>query len=111
MIPQAFVHWEAVLPELMQRTAKFPKNARFTFAQRLENLGLDIIEDLVDARFCPRDERTAILQRIDRRLNRLRVLLRLANTQRLLDHRGYESLARSVDELGRMVGGWRKSLP
>lgn len=109
-VPQAFVHWEETLPELLDRTARFPKSARFTFTQRIENLGLDIIEDLVEARYAPRANRRPILVRLDGRLARLRVLLRLASKRRLLDTKGYTLLSRRVDDLGKMVGGWKRSL-
>lgn len=110
-VPQAYLHWEQTLPELLNKTAKFPKSARFTFANRIDNLALDVIEDLVEARYASRARQNEVLSRLDLRLARLRVLLRLACTQRLLDKAGYEGISRRIDELGRMVGGWRKSLP
>jgi hypothetical protein len=38
----------------------------------------------------------------------LRILLRLCNDMRYLDHKGYEHAARRIDEAGRMLGGWRR---
>ena len=109
-VPQAFVHWEATLGDLFAKTSKFPKSARFTFAVRMDNLALDVIEDLVEARYARRDRQAEVLARLDGRLARLRVLIRLSFGQRYLDKRGYEHLQRQTDELGRMVGGWRKAV-
>jgi len=35
--------------------------------------------------------------------------MRLAHEQRHLDVRRYEHAARTIDEVGRMVGGWAKA--
>ncbi len=106
--PVIFVYWENLLGDLLDRTARFPKAVRFTFSARIENLALDILEDLVEARYAAGCERAAALRRADGRLARLRVLLRLAHSRGYLDHRGYEHAARGVDEAGRMLGGWRR---
>lgn len=108
--PRLAVHWEATLGDLFDRTQRFPKSARFTFAQRIENLALDVLEALVRARFGDRAATRAALTEVDVLLARLRVLVRLSHARALLDHRGYEQVARNLDEAGRMVGGWRKAV-
>lgn len=42
-------------------------------------------------------------------LEKLRIGLRLTKDLRLLDLKAYEHAARSIDEVGRMVGGWLKA--
>ncbi len=106
--PVLFVFWENLLGDLLDRTARFPKAVRFTFSARIENLALDILEDLVEARYTAGRERAEALRRADGRVARLRVLLRLAHSRRYLDHRGYEHASRGLDEAGRMLGGWRR---
>lgn len=101
-----FRHWEQTLADLLERTSKFPKSARFTFSQRIDNLALDIIETLVSARYSRSHHRIAQLRDIDGKLTRLRVLLRVSHSRGLLSHGGYEHTARRVDEAGRMVGAW-----
>jgi len=100
-----FVHWERVTGEILDRTMKLPKAQRFTFAQRIENLALDILELLAAAQWAGKSKR-AKLRDADERLLRLRVLLRLCHSQRYLDPRAYEHLARALDETGRMLGAW-----
>jgi hypothetical protein len=103
------VHWERVLQDLLNRTEKFPKNVRFTFTIRVENLALEILEALVLARWDP-VERKEHLHRVDRKLAVLRVLVRLCHARRFLDNAGFEHLCRELDEAGRMVGGWQASV-
>lgn len=64
------------------------------------------MEDLVEARYSRR--KVEILKRINLKLERLRVLLRISHELEYLPHRSYEFAMRSLDEVGRMVGGWIK---
>jgi hypothetical protein len=99
-----FVHWMEFLKWLLPTTEKFPKRLRFTFVDRIHNLALDIVEDLVEARYT-RDKRD-ILKRANLRLEKLRVLMRLCHDGRYLSHDGYQFAARALNEAGRMLGGW-----
>ncbi len=105
-VPPLLALWEVVLGELLDRTVKFPKTVRFTLAQRIDGLALDVLEALVEARFLRGPRRVAALERVDLALVKLRLLLRLAYERRHLDGRGFEHLAGRLDEAGRMVGGW-----
>ena len=100
---EEFVGW------LFDRTAKWPKSARFTLTQRIENHALDVVEQLVAARY-QRAGRRKRLEDVNLRLERLRHLFRLAKGARVCPHTVYESSMRSLDEVGRMLHGWRTSV-
>ena len=102
--PPIFSQWMQFLEWLLPAMEKFPKRVRFTFADRITNLALDIAEDLVVARYS--HDKQAILRGINLKLEKLRVLLRLSHRLRYLPHAGYEHAAKSVNEVGRMLGGW-----
>lgn len=108
-VPVAILRWEQVIDDLLDRTQRFPKVVRFTFSTRIDNHALDILEELVEARYASGRALSTSLAAVDRRLTRLRVLLRLAHKRRYLDTGGFEHVMRGVDEVGRMVGGWRRS--
>ena len=105
-VPPLFVLWEEMLDDLLDRTLKFPKAVRFTFAGRIDGLALDIFERIVEARYAPAGVKREALRHADLSLAKLRVLLRLAHKRRYLDHRGYQHVAERLDEAGRMIGGW-----
>lgn len=44
------------------------------------------------------------------RLNFLRVFIRLSKEIKMLDNKKYILLQESVDEIGRMLGGWLRSI-
>ena len=101
-----FVLWYEFSKWLLAKTEKFPRRVRFSFSNRLDNLALDIIEHIVEARYTTRKKE--ILRRIDLDMEKLRVLLRMCHDQRYLDTKGYEFASKKIMEAGKMVGGWRK---
>ncbi|MEM8485578.1 MAG: diversity-generating retroelement protein Avd [Bacteroidota bacterium] len=101
-----FVHWMGFLDWLLDATEKFPKHVRFTISTRIENLALDIVENLVEARYAR--EKSAILQRANLRLEKIRVLLRISHDRQYLSRKGYLHAMKAVKETGRMLGGWIK---
>ena len=72
-----FVAWLDFLAWLLPTTARLPRHVRFTFANRIDNLGLDIVEDLVEARYSR--HKIPMLARADLRLEKMRVLVRLCH--------------------------------
>ena len=103
-----FVLWERILGDLLDRTLKFPKHARFTFSTRIDNHALDILEGLVEACYARPERKARLLARIDTRLAKLRVMLRLSFERGYLSRGGFAHVIASVDEAGRMLGGWRR---
>ncbi|HNH49885.1 MAG TPA: diversity-generating retroelement protein Avd [Myxococcota bacterium] len=101
--------WERTVGELLDHTGRFPKSARFSFTSRIQTLALDILETLVRARWSPQG-RAVLLARADMDLAVLRVLLRLSHDRHFLSTSALEQLAKNLDEAGRMLGGWRRSV-
>jgi 23S rRNA-intervening sequence protein len=92
---------------LMPIVEKFPRSQKFTIGDRIESLALDVLEALIEATYTR--DRTQHLRRANLGIEKLRVLLRLAADLRLLDRRRYEHAARTLDETGRLIGGWIKA--
>jgi hypothetical protein len=101
--------WEDTAGWLVEHTAKWPKSARFSLVQKVDAHALDVLEMLVVARYEPA-ERRKLLREINLRLERLRFLLRLARTRSVMPAAGFETAMRGIDELGRMVHGWRVAI-
>ncbi len=104
--PVVFVKWMEFLKWLLPVTEKFPKRVRFSFANRIDNLALDVVEDLIEARYTR--NKHEILKRTNLRLEKLRILLRISCDQRHLSYKAYEHAMRSMNEVGKMLGGWIK---
>jgi len=102
-------HWEAFIPWLLACCGRWPRSARFSLTQRIENHALDVLELLVVARYQPR-QRARSLQDVNLVLERMRFLSRIARTQGFMSMRAFDKAMRDIDEAGRMVWGWRQHL-
>ena len=96
-----FLAWLAPVVE------KFPKSHKFTIGDRIGTIALDVLEALIEATYTR--ERAHHLRRANLGIEKLRFLLRLAADLSLLDRRRYEHAARTLDDTGRLVGGWMKA--
>lgn len=86
------------------------KADRYTVWQRAENLILDVLEGILLASQLSKSEKFPHLERVSVKLNVLRVFLRLTKDTKLLDLKKCLLLQEIVDEIGRMLGGWMKSV-
>ena len=89
---------------LIPATGRFPRNQRYLLGERLENLLLDVLGLLIEARYSK--EKAGLLKSCNLKLEQFRYLLRLSKDLKLLDLRRYEFAAGRVDEIGRQAGGW-----
>jgi hypothetical protein len=93
---------------LLDHTRKFPKHQRFVMAKRMEEAALAFHDSLVWA--TKTQEKAIPLGEADFHLERLKVYNRLALQLQLVSFGQYEYLAKELDELGKLLGGWRRSL-
>lgn len=89
--------------------AAIPKQDRYTVWQKSEELILKILEEVLTASKLYKSEKAAVLDNASINLNLLRVFLRLMKEVRTIDNKKYVTLESSVDEIGRMLGGWIRS--
>lgn len=101
--------WEETAGWLVEHTAKWPKSARFSLVQKVDNHALEVLEMLVVARYEP-GMRRKTLREVNLRLERLRFLLRIARSRKVMPEAGFETAMRGIDELGRMLHGWRVTI-
>ncbi len=94
---------------LIPQLAKFPRDQKFLLGDRIETLMLDFLEDMIVAYYSR--EKLLLLDKGNLKLERLRYLIRLCNDLKFLNDRRYGLISEKINEIGRMVGGWRKSLP
>ena len=91
---------------LLPTTARLPKSIRLTFADRMDNLALDVVEDLVETRYCR--NKHPVLARANLRLEKLRVLVRLCHALGRFPHARCKHAMRGVNDAGAILGGWLK---
>jgi len=104
--PVLLVRWYDITKWLLDRVDSFPKNQRFIFGQRLADRALNILEALVEATYSAR--KADLLAGVNRDIEVMRWLIRMATDRKVLTPRQYEHCCMSLNECGRMVGGWWK---
>jgi hypothetical protein len=92
---------------LVPALERFPKSQRFLLGDRIQTVAQEVLECLIEANYSR--ERRLHLTRANMALDKLRYFIRISVELRYLDPRRYEFAARSIDEIGRQVGGWLKA--
>lgn len=92
---------------LVPTVERFPRSQKYLIGDRLQTTALGVFETLIEATYTR--NRDPLLVRANLGLEKIRFLFRLATDLKLIDLRRYEYAARGLDEIGRLVGGWRKA--
>lgn len=87
----------------------FPKKDKYTLGQRCENALLDFLETIVIAGGLSKTEKFPVLQKASTKLDLAKIFIRLCKDLKILDNKKYLELESSLQEIGRMLGGWIKS--
>lgn len=106
--PEIISRYYEFLKWFMQRTAKFPRNHRYIFGKRLEDNALNILDNLIKAYYSK--DKNPVLRDLNLDVESLRYHIRLANDLKLITIKQYEYTIKSLDDIGKQVGGWLKSL-
>lgn len=93
---------------LLPQSTKFPRAHRFGLGERIIRQTLDFQETLLKAGLSKRD-RSANLDEADIQLALLRQNLRLCKDLELIKMNQYEHVSTMLAEIGRLLGGWKKS--
>ena len=94
---------------LIPRTMNFPRSQRFVLTKRLQDAVLDFQERILEAGLSRGRKRSECLEEADITLAKVRFYLRLTHEMEWLKPRQYAHAAEMVAEIGRLLGGWRKS--
>lgn len=88
----------------------FPKKDKYALGAKCETYLLDTLELFLAAGSAPPGEKRQLIQRANVKFDALKIFLRLAKDLKLLDLKKYIELQKYLQEIGRMLGGWQRSL-
>jgi hypothetical protein len=89
--------------------SRFPRNHRFVLGERIERNLYTLLETLIRAKY--NKSRHHLLEESNQTLEILRFQMRLAKHLQCLKMDSYGFASKSIDEIGRLVGGWLRSRP
>lgn len=102
-VKEGYLIWLAVMPHI-------PKNSRYILGARIENKFIDLLELSYTAYFIEKEKKLGKIAESIFVLDVLKFLISLAWEAKLISHSHYEKLARTLEEIGKMLWGWKKSI-
>jgi hypothetical protein len=87
-----------------------PMKSRYVLADKIDAHCIAILELLFIASYQNKDEKLPTIRIALRKSDILKFLLRIIWEIRALDSKRYAVLSEKIDELGRMIGGWKKGI-
>lgn len=100
---QAYQSWIVVKRSM-------PREERFGIGKKIDELLLILLDTLRQATYENAAKKTDTLAIALTRIDAVRFFLQLAWEAKLMETKHYTSLAGTIEEIGKMVGGWRRGL-
>ncbi len=95
---------------MVPQIEKFPRSHKFLIGDRIETSIMDILDQLIRAYYGRKSTKIEQLAEVNLRLEQLRFLIRLSHDLKFLSHRTYGIMSEKLNEIGKMCGGWLKTL-
>lgn len=87
-----------------------PRVERFGIGTRIDTKFLDLLNLLRKAAYARAEDKVEPLKNAVSTLDSLRFFLQLSWEVSLIPNKQYTRLGKDVEEIGRMVGGWKKGI-
>ena len=95
--------WHEFLPH-------FPKNSRYTLAEKIDLLFIEVIELAFLASYFYKAQKIPYVQKAVMKLDLLKFFLQIAWEIKALDNKKFILLSEKLNEVGKMLGGWLRQL-
>jgi len=87
-----------------------PRMTKYTLGARIDGLFGSLIENLSATGFAKKENKMTHLDFASVNLDLIKLFLRVAWEIKALDHKKYAAISVPINDIGRMLGGWRKHL-
>jgi hypothetical protein len=102
-LKDSYIIWQKYLPN-------FPKQNRYTLGNKIDEAFLHAIEYCFLASYASKETKIQHLDRCISRVDLLKLLTQIAFETYAFDVKKYTQLSIELQEVGRMLGGWRRGL-
>lgn len=102
-IKEGYLIWMNLVPHIA-------KGARYTIGSRIENKFLDLIELSYIAYFSEKEKKATKISECIIIVDTLKYLISIAWESRLISNKHCEDVALKLEEIGKMLGGWKQNL-
>jgi hypothetical protein len=102
-IKEGYLFWMNISPHIA-------KGARYTIGARIENKFLDLLESAYIAYFTEKEKKAEKIAECILATDLLKFLIATAWEGKLISDKQCEDVALKLEEIGKMLGGWKRSL-
>lgn len=82
---------------------------RYSLGIKIDILFTDLLEIILQARYTNRDNKLAFIDKAAIKLDSLKFFLQIIWQTKSLDNKKYLQLSEPMTEIGKILGGWKKS--
>jgi len=93
-----------------KQTKKFPKSDRYTLGEKISSQLLDALILIHQARFEKKFKKIETLEKASVSFDSVKILIRMTHTLEIIEQKSYIKLENDLQNIGRMLGGWIRSL-
>jgi hypothetical protein len=90
--------------------AEFPKTSRYTLGSKIDGYFLELLEYVFISLYLPPEQKISRLTTAISKLDGVKFFLQLAWENSSMGQERYVTLSEQLDEIGRMIGGWKKGI-
>lgn len=91
-------------------SSHIPRHARYSIGSRIENKFLDLLELSYITYFSAKENKLEKISECIFLLDAIKYLISIAWEAKFITDKNYKEIFLKTDEVGRMFGGWKKSL-
>ena len=101
---------KTVYKKWIETHRNLPRTQRFGIGSKTDFLFLELLELLRKAMYAPMQIRIELLQEASGKVDSIRFFFQLLWEAQLVPNNQYISLGSEIENLGKMIGGWKKGL-
>lgn len=95
---------------ISRHVSKFPKFERYGLGLKIDKTCLSLLEKIITAEQIVPVLKDRTLMEASVKAQLIKIFLRMAMEQKLINETNYFAWSAMLIEIGKMIGGWRKSL-
>lgn len=88
---------------------QLPRPARYSLGVKIDILFTDLLEIILQARYASKDNKLSFIDKATIKLDSLKFFLQIIWQTKSLDNKKYLQLSEPLAEIGKILGGWKKS--
>jgi len=108
--PPVIEHLKSAYKQWILIEHNLPKCERYGLGQKVDNLFTDLLDKLQKASFASLENKIGLLSESLSLVDSLRFFVQLVWELKLIPSKQFTLIGEAIEEIGKMVGGWRKGL-